>query len=696
MENDDCWYFTKEQLKNTPSRKHGIDMSRELSYRQQASNFIQDMGQRLQLSQLCINTAIVYMHRFYYFHSFTEVHRNKLSISALFLAAKIEEQPRKLEHVIKVAHACLHKDAPQLDVRSEAYSEKMYEVVSHEYILLQTLGFRLAIEHPHTYVVKVCQLVKACKDLAQTSYIMATTSLHLTTMCLQYKPTIVACVCIHLACKWSNYMIQPCTEGHDWFYYVDRSITLRLLEELTQDFITVLETSPHRFKKKVSKDSASNQSGTKCIMDNPQPGPSGCSNSTSNNDSNKNKPSTSESKIGNIKKDPSPGPSNSSAYDYCGDFDDKKPIKQEKESPKPSTSSRPSSTLPQPSTSSQQPLYQPSTTASAVQPSTSAQLSVPAQIPPPVHPSVSVPQPVMFNSHSSGELIPQENTHKPSPVPKDIKTNGSKESEVVDKKPHSSSEHVSSSKRSLEMPSSKHERREKHKSKHSSHSSKDKISSNHAEPTASLKVKIRKDAITLSGVDSGQKPTPTVKAESPKKSIKIKLPKPPSMVELPKVEKPAISAPLKIVLTKDKSGSGSYSTSHKKEHRDSKKRSHNHMASDNYKNSHESSTKYAKIEQSQKNHLGEIRPNKISRHSSHRNELDSTSSRLQHPITNENSTFQNFSTVPNYQYSFPMTPPPPPPKLRGHNMLLGKTNLTLPTQPPLPPPQPPPPPPPPE
>ena len=47
----------------------------------------------------------------------------------------------------------------------------------------------------------------ASKELAQTSYFMATNSLHLTTMCLRYPPTIVACVCIHLACIWSKYQI---------------------------------------------------------------------------------------------------------------------------------------------------------------------------------------------------------------------------------------------------------------------------------------------------------------------------------------------------------------------------------------------------------------------------------------------------------------------------------------------------------
>lgn len=47
MAADERWYFTREQLANTPSRKCGIDADKELSYRQQAANFIQDMGQRL-------------------------------------------------------------------------------------------------------------------------------------------------------------------------------------------------------------------------------------------------------------------------------------------------------------------------------------------------------------------------------------------------------------------------------------------------------------------------------------------------------------------------------------------------------------------------------------------------------------------------------------------------------------------------
>lgn len=60
MENANNWYFTKEQLASTPSRRSGIDINKELSYRQQAANFIQDMGQRLQVYPFQCYLSIFY------------------------------------------------------------------------------------------------------------------------------------------------------------------------------------------------------------------------------------------------------------------------------------------------------------------------------------------------------------------------------------------------------------------------------------------------------------------------------------------------------------------------------------------------------------------------------------------------------------------------------------------------------------
>lgn len=45
----DRWYFSKEKIQNSPSIKDGIELSKELGYRQQCANLMQDIGQRLQV-----------------------------------------------------------------------------------------------------------------------------------------------------------------------------------------------------------------------------------------------------------------------------------------------------------------------------------------------------------------------------------------------------------------------------------------------------------------------------------------------------------------------------------------------------------------------------------------------------------------------------------------------------------------------
>lgn len=116
-----------------------------------------------------------------------------MAAAALFLAAKVEEQPRKLEYVIKVANFCKNPRDRTMDMTSDRqgikgfcvvfvltfsifvyrYAAQSQDLVFNENVLLQTLGFDVAIDHPHTYVVRCCHLVRASKDLAQTSYFMA-------------------------------------------------------------------------------------------------------------------------------------------------------------------------------------------------------------------------------------------------------------------------------------------------------------------------------------------------------------------------------------------------------------------------------------------------------------------------------------------------------------------------------------------
>ncbi|XP_051499539.1 cyclin-T1-like [Apus apus] len=242
------WYFSRQQLDCSPSRRAGIDSPRELWYRQQAARLVQDMGQRLHLSQLAINTAIIYMHRFYMVQSFTQFHRNSVAPAALFLAAKVEEQKRAAQEVINAAHSCLHPLEPPLEPESEAFLQQGQDLVSLESIILETLGFEILVDHPHTHVVKCAQLVQASKDLARTAYHLATKSLQLTTFSLRYTPPVVACICIHLACKQSNWEVPVSKDGKHWWEHMDGGITLELLDELSLEFQQILEKNPSQRK----------------------------------------------------------------------------------------------------------------------------------------------------------------------------------------------------------------------------------------------------------------------------------------------------------------------------------------------------------------------------------------------------------------------------------------------------------------
>ena len=44
-----------------------------------------------------------------------------VATAALFLAAKSEEQPRKLQYVVQASHACVYKDEPMLDIQSQVH-----------------------------------------------------------------------------------------------------------------------------------------------------------------------------------------------------------------------------------------------------------------------------------------------------------------------------------------------------------------------------------------------------------------------------------------------------------------------------------------------------------------------------------------------------------------------------------------------
>jgi len=132
--------FTKSQLRRSPSSECGVTQSKELQYRHQAANFCQDLGQKLSVNQLCINTSITYMHRFYMVHSFTKMKLDQIVPACVFLAAKVEEQPKKLTHVLKLAWSCMHPKERPLEVSHYKYPRLVFDLTMHEINVLDAIG----------------------------------------------------------------------------------------------------------------------------------------------------------------------------------------------------------------------------------------------------------------------------------------------------------------------------------------------------------------------------------------------------------------------------------------------------------------------------------------------------------------------------------------------------------------------------
>lgn len=251
------WLFTAEQLASTPSIKRGMTQDEEMNARQLAACLIRKIGLKIREQTkkpngLCIDTAMVFMHRFYMFHSFQKFPPRVMAPCALFLAAKCEETPIKLEYVIKTAHMVLNINAPSINTNDKLYAELQKELISNENLLLQTLGFDLIVSHPHTSVITCGDLFGAPKFVTKFAYELATNSLHFTNMCLRLKPTTVACVCLHMAFKRYSLSLPRSTEGKDWWLYLDSEITNDTIQKITDEFLKIITDCQRPFNKWMS------------------------------------------------------------------------------------------------------------------------------------------------------------------------------------------------------------------------------------------------------------------------------------------------------------------------------------------------------------------------------------------------------------------------------------------------------------
>eukprot|EP01018_Ginkgo_biloba_P005788 Gb_18065 [translate_table: standard] len=217
----DTFYVTDERIKNSPSRKDGIDDPTEMTLRLFGCELIQESGILLRLPQAVMATGQVLFHRFYFKRSFARFNVKRVSASCVWLAAKLEECPRKIQHILNVFHRieCRRENLPldPLEPHSKKYADLKMDLNRMERHILKEMGFICHVEHPHKFILNYLALLGAPPEIRQEAWNLANDSLR-TTLCVRFKSEVVACGVVYAAARRFN---VPLPENPPWWKVFD-------------------------------------------------------------------------------------------------------------------------------------------------------------------------------------------------------------------------------------------------------------------------------------------------------------------------------------------------------------------------------------------------------------------------------------------------------------------------------------------
>lgn len=215
------------------------------------SGLTQDSGILLKLPQVAMTTAQILLQRVYHTTEYTldKYPLDITAMAALFLAAKIEEYPRKACEIIDVFTYVISDRLRQKLVLSYSEHEKVREeLITTERRLLKTLGFNLLSSCPHKIIVNYYHAMVRKLDpennvwkeddnraLIQVAWNYCNDSLRLDVF-LRYSKEAVACACIHLACEDLDMLFPRSTSGLEWYrLFVDDDSVVRGAMERIRD-----------------------------------------------------------------------------------------------------------------------------------------------------------------------------------------------------------------------------------------------------------------------------------------------------------------------------------------------------------------------------------------------------------------------------------------------------------------------------
>ena len=214
-----------EILRESPSAKDGVAAEVELAHRAWGAELVQEAAILLRLPQVVACTAQNLFHRFLYRKSLRRFDAFAVAMGALFLAAKIEERPKRLCDVLLVfyhAHR-KRKGLPHkvLEVGGVRYQTWQDALVKTERHLLKELGFMFysICDHPHKFILYYARTLDADAALAQRAWAHLNDCGRLD-LALRYRAETLACAAIALAARGLGVRLPSARDGAPWWAVV--------------------------------------------------------------------------------------------------------------------------------------------------------------------------------------------------------------------------------------------------------------------------------------------------------------------------------------------------------------------------------------------------------------------------------------------------------------------------------------------
>ncbi|GJP57824.1 hypothetical protein CLOP_g17413 [Closterium sp. NIES-67] len=150
-------------------------------------------------------TGQVLLHRFYCKKSLTRFNVKGVAASCVWLASKLEENPRRIRDVLNVFHRInLRRDSlplPPLEQFSKNYEDLRTELIRTERHILKEMGFICHVEHPHKFIFNYLRQLDVLDDAVKhEAWNLANDSLR-TVLCVRFKSEVVACGVIYAATR---------------------------------------------------------------------------------------------------------------------------------------------------------------------------------------------------------------------------------------------------------------------------------------------------------------------------------------------------------------------------------------------------------------------------------------------------------------------------------------------------------------